>query len=355
MSQSVPATTSSGDVQDQELEKFLDFMISAMPPAVADFFGIKVRRVRLSKTKRKKILAELKELTSGLETLQKIKPPFRSRAEWVAGLDALDIAMRPFLDPPFRRMHFADYLRQSYLELIEAPLDTRFFSETSYERCCDEIDSIASELFRTQRQTLADKLFVEVGQSSDAGILGQALIVHTPKIIEYLRKPKRRFRRYDIDRLIRCYSQLSGYYEKSLRMVIGMLEAVEGREPAYSALAKHKLFTNMAEVEKAHPILSRDFNIVVRNSIAHGSHYFHYANQTVDFHDISGKSVTWTFVNLFRECRKLSALAMATMMSYFIFQSRRWQNTWDAYCEAKRAKRKTKEGRIPADESSRTI
>lgn len=328
---------SSSSDEDQELEKFLDFMIRSLPPAVADFFGVKVHKVNLSKTKRGKLLIELKGMISGLKTLEKIKPPFATKTEWVAGLDALNVAMRPFLDPPFQKMHFADYLRESYLSLVEAPLEAGFFRETNYEKCCDEIDLIASELFTTQRQVLADKLFYEVAESPDAGILGQALLVHAPKITNYLSKPKRKFRRYDVDRLVRSYSELSGYYEKSLRMVVGMLDAIEGKESSYATLSKQKLFENLNRVKQDHPVLVADFNVLVRNSIAHGSQYFHYREQTIDFYDF-GKRLTWSFRELFKQCTKLSALAMATMMSYFIFQARRWQITWDAYCEEKRRK-----------------
>ena len=125
--------------------------------------------------------------------------------------------MRPFLDPLFRKMHFVDYLRESYLSLVEAPLEAGFFRKTNYEKCCDEIDLIASELFTTQRQALADKLFYQVAESPDSRILGQALLVHAPKITKYLSKPRRKFRKYDVDKLVRSYSELSGYYEKSLR------------------------------------------------------------------------------------------------------------------------------------------
>ncbi len=298
-----------------------------MPPAVADFFGVKVRKVKISEAKKRKLLTELKGIISGLKILEKIKPPFATRAEWV---DALDLAMKPFLDPPFRKIHFADYLRRSYLSLVEAPLETRLFAQTNYKKFCNEIDLIACELFRTQRQALADKLFYEVGESPDVGIMGQALLVHVPKIAKVLSKTKSKFRRYDVDRLVRIYSELSGYYEKSLRMVVGMLEAVEGREPSYSALSKQKLSAHLNRIVKSHPVLASDFGIVVRNSIAHGSNYFHYNDQTIDFHDF-GKKLTWGFRDLFKRCRKLSALATATMMSYFIFQARRWQNTWKAY------------------------
>ena len=46
--------------EDQEAEKFLDFINQATSLMVADFFGVKVHKVILSKAKRRKLLVELK-------------------------------------------------------------------------------------------------------------------------------------------------------------------------------------------------------------------------------------------------------------------------------------------------------
>jgi hypothetical protein len=320
---------------EEELEKLLDYLLKVVPPAVEDFFGIKVRTVKLSKANRKKLLVQLKALVSGAKVLESIKPPFATKAEWVTALDTLDQAMKPFLDPPARRMHLADYLRHGYLELIDAPLEVRYLSKTSYKAYCREVESVASEIFKNQRQAYADQLFFGFSQNPDSGILTQALLVQVPRIMNYLAVPRRNFTKLTLDRILRFYLELSGYYEKSLRLIIGMLEVLEGKEPNYSSLCRQSLAANLSKVNASHKVLAADFNIIVRNSMAHGSHYFHYGSKTIDFHDRNGKRVTWDFLEMSKQCRTMSALAMATMMAYFVFQARRWQNIWDAYCAEK--------------------
>jgi hypothetical protein len=208
-----------GEESDEELEKFVDYIVRNLPASASDFFGVGIPKIKVSKSKKRKFIEELKENLEATKELAKIKYPFENRADWVAGLDILDRAMKGWFDQSQRRFHVAYLLRQSYFSIIDVPLNVLYFKQLDYRRICDEIDQIAITLFESQRQNLADKLFYEFSQTSDVRILTQALNIHIPKITRYLSKSRKRFKKSDVSKLIGFYGDLSGNYEKAIRIV----------------------------------------------------------------------------------------------------------------------------------------
>jgi hypothetical protein len=110
---------------------------------------------------------------------------------------------------------------------------------------------------------------------------------------------------------------------------------VEGTEPSYQTLSKDSFAKNFDEVKKLHPNLCDGFDSTVRNAIAHRSFFTHYSSETIDFVDRK-KNITWSFNDLFRQCRVISVVSTATMLSYSIFQARRWENIWNLYIAEKK-------------------
>ncbi|MHB1909347.1 MAG: hypothetical protein ACYCQJ_10835 [Nitrososphaerales archaeon] len=320
---------------DKELEKFVDNIIENLPVSISDFFGVEISKIRVSKSKKSKLIEELKENLDATKQLAKIKYPFANRADWVAGLDILDKAMKGWFQPSQRKFHVADLIRQSYYSIIDAPLNVPYFKQLDYGRICDEIDQISITLFESQRQNLADKLFYEFGQTSDVRILTQALYIHIPKITRYLSQSRKRFKKTDVSKLTGFYGDLSGNYEKSIRIVRGLLQCVEGTEPSYQVLSKDSFANNFNVVKKLHPNLCDGFDSTMRNAIAHRSFFTHFSSETIDFLDHE-KSVTMGFGGLFKKCRLLSVVSTATMLSYSIFQARRWENIWSLYQSEKK-------------------
>jgi hypothetical protein len=320
---------------DKELEKFVDYIIQNLPVSISDFYGVDIPKIRVSKSRKMKLMEELKENLEATKELSMIKYPFANRADWVAGLDILDRAMKGWLEPSQRKFHIADLLRQSYYSIKDAPLSVPYFKQFDFGRICDEIDQIAITLFECQRQNLADKLFYEFGQTPDVRILTQALYIHIPKITRYLSKSRKRFKKTEMSKLIGFYGDLSGNYEKSIRIVRGLLQCVEGTEPSYQALSKDSFANNFNVVKKLHRNLCDGFDGTVRNAIAHRSFLTHFNSETIDFVD-HAKSVTMSFGDLFKKCRLLSVVLTATMLSYSIFQARRWENIWSLYQSEKK-------------------
>ena len=50
----------SDELEDKSVEQLVNFLIHALPPIAADFFGIKVRKVNIGKTEKKKLVLDLK-------------------------------------------------------------------------------------------------------------------------------------------------------------------------------------------------------------------------------------------------------------------------------------------------------
>lgn len=128
--------------------------------------------------------------------------------------------------------------------------------------------------------------------------------------IKYLCKAKRKLEKRQIAKFAEIYLDMSGLYEKVIRIIVGLLEMLEGKETSYASAARNSLSSNLKKVEKSYPILTRDFNTTIRNGIAHPPYFIRLSNKTIRFVDRRSEA-TRSFKDFSKACRSLSALVLA--------------------------------------------
>ncbi len=308
-------------------------MVDALIPVVfgfaTDFIGRKPRRrPKITKKERLKLAERIDRLMEASEELESYKTPAKSAAEYVSRLDRVGELYRPFLGLP-RDAVFPHALRDSFREMTEGMGRWSYFPRTNYRKVAADLHNLMSAAFAVDAAA-ADTLLNEFWNSPD-----EAVVLRTPYTIVarrclYLGNAKRKLDRRLVERLVETYRELSGLYEKGIRVVIGIIEVLQDREVVYAQLVKKPLAWNVGQVSETYPWLTIDFDIVVRNSIAHTTYVVQYGPKTVTFTD-NKASVTLTFRDLFRRCRLLSSLVVGLLLLHVFFLYWRWKAVSDHY------------------------
>ena len=299
-------------------------MVAFIPGFASDFLGRKQRKkIRVTKKQRLKWAEELDRLLEAQKEIESYQTPAKTAAEYVSCLDIVGELYAPFLGRATKGVSFAKSLRDSYRQMTNGIARWSYFPRTNYRKAAADIDALTSAAF-AKKAPSTDKLLNEFWGSPDG-----AVIMRTPYPIVirrcvYLGNAKRKLDRRLVERLIETYRELSGLYEKAIREVVGIMEILEGKEVSYPEIAKRRLASNLSQVSKAYPWLSKDFDIVIRNSIAHVNYLVSYNSNTVAFNANKGL-VSVTFRELFRRCRLLSSLVVALLLLHVFFLYWRWK------------------------------
>ncbi len=319
-------------------KRIVDALVPAVFGFATDFIGRKPRRkLRITKKERLKLAEGIDRLIAASEELESYRLPVKSAAEYVSRLDRVGELYRPFLGFP-KGVAFPHALRDSFREMIEGIGRWAYFSRTNYRMVATDLDNLTSAVFAVNA-TRADKLLNEFWNSPDG-----AVVIRTPYTIVarrcvYLGNAKRKLDRRLVEKLVETYRELSGLYEKALRVAVGMMEVLQCREVDYAQLVKRPLASNVNQVSTTFPWLAKDFDIAIRNSIAHTTYVVGYGSKTVTFTD-SKASATVTFRDLFRRCRLLSSLVVGLLLVHVFFLYWRWKAVSDHYDRMKREARR---------------
>jgi hypothetical protein len=108
----------------------------------------------------------------------------------------------------------------------------------------------------------------------------------------------------DAGRLIEICGKFSGGYEKTIRMVVGILKSLEEKGQNYADLSRNPLSSNIEYVQKRNPLLVRGFSVVIRNSISHDQYFVRSSTNTIDFQD-SKETLTVSFEEMVERCKSL--------------------------------------------------
>ena len=318
-------------------KRIVDATIPAIFGLATDLIGRKPRKkLRITKKERLRLTEGIDRLIEASRELESYKNPAKSSAEYVARLDRVGELYRPFLELPNDAV-FPHALRDSFRRITDGMGRWSYFSHTDYRKVAADLDYLTSAAFAVNAAA-TDKLLNEFWSSQDG-----AVVVRTPYTIvarrcAYLANAKRKLDRRLIERLVETYRELSGLYEKGIRVVIGIMEVLQGKEVVYEQLVKKPLAWNVSQVSETYPWLTKDFDVAIRNSIAHTTYVVQYSSKMVTFTD-NKASVTLTFRDLFRRCRLLSSLVVGLLLLHLFFLYWRWKAVSDLY---DRMKQKTK-------------
>jgi len=128
-------------------------------------------------------------------------------------------------------------------------------------------------------------------------------------------------------------------YEKELRAVVGIMEILVGRAVPYPEIVKRSFASNIDQVSTSYPWLTKDFNVVIRNSIAHTNSVVSYSSNTITFKD-KKNALTVTLRDFFRRSRLLSSLVAAMLLLHVFYFYWRWKAVSEHYDKMKQLARK---------------
>ena len=144
---------------------------------------------------------------------------------------------------------------------------------------------------------------------------GQFITTDMSKINRYLSFGRKLFRKGLAERCIVEYGKMSGVYEKLIKIATGFSFIGSKPKPQYMTYAKRSLANNLGTLRtRGWGIFSADFDIFLRNSIAHKSWIIQPHEKTVLFSDGRGeerKSKSLSYQQIFEKTRDLSCLVLA--------------------------------------------
>ena len=311
-------------------QEIVDAMIDFMPGFATDFLGRKPRKkIRVTKKEKQKWAEELDGLLAAQKEIESYQTPPKTAAEYVSRLDRVGELYTPFVGRRPKGASFPEYLKNSFRQMTDGIGRWTYFPRTNYYKITADLNRLTSKAFTTNALAI-DKLQNEFWGTLDAKVVVLATYNIMVRRCVYLGNAKRRLDRKVVERLIETYRELSGLYEKSIREVVGIMVILEEKEVAYSDIAKRPLASNVKQVAKAYPWLTKDFDIVIRNSIAHFNYVVSYNSNKIDFVD-NRASVKVTFRDLFARCRLLSSLVVALLLTYVRFLYWRWKAISEYY------------------------
>lgn len=315
---------------ESELSKrIVDALIPAFFTFATDFIGRKPRKkLRITKKERLKLAEGIDRLIGASAELESYKTPAQTAADYVSRLDRVGELYRPFLELP-KGAVFPYALRDSFREMTRGIGRWIYFPHTNYNEVAADLDKLTSAAFAVNAAA-ADELLNEFWNSPDGAVVLRSLYTIVFRRCVYLGNAKRKLDRRLVERLIETYRELSGLYEKGIRIVVGTMGVLQGKQIAYSQLVKQPLGVNVNQVSKTYPWLTKDFDIVIRNSIAHITYVVSYNSKTITFKD-NKTATTVTFRDFFRRCRLLSSLVAALLLLHVFFLYWRWKAVAEHY------------------------
>lgn len=179
-----------------------------------------------------------------------------------------------------------------------------------YIKCMKEIIDIAMDV--DLRNVTSYMSSVEEAVT-DIQSWGQSLIIDMGKIVKYMAPDRIRFSRGLALRCITEYGKMSGLYERLVKIVAGFVCIGSDKAADYNSFRRKSLAKNLGVIQdKGWSTLTREFDILIRNSIAHKSFILHPIEKVINFNDpISGKEATVSYRSLFEKTRELSCLVLA--------------------------------------------
>ena len=327
-------------------------MVAFMPGFATDLVGRRPRKkIRVTKKEKRKWAEELDGLLVAQKEIESYQTPSKTAAEYVSRLDRVGELYAPLLGRRPKGISFPRFLTNSFRQTIDGIGRWTYFPRTNYRMAAADLDRLTSKAFATNALAI-DKLQNEFWGTLDAKVVMLATYNIMIRRCVYLGNAKRRLDRKAIERLIETYRELSGLYEKPIRQVVGTMVILEGKEVSYSDITKRPLASNVKQIAKTYPWLTKDYDIVIRNSIAHFNYVVSYNSNNVDFVD-NRTSVTVTFRDLFTRCRLLSSLVVAMLLFYVFFLFWRWKAIAEYYDSLKKQINQGKDGLAEATKHQR--
>lgn len=245
-----------------------------------------------------------------LETIQTIES---KPSRFIALYKAADAFLRSFLPDVPADKSALDYLIEDLQGRI-ALTPAGYLVETSYVEYRRLLSKLAQEVCsKTPAPKVHEYLDSVYSVHDDMLSVGQSFVIKLPSQHKALAKVRRRFTRRAAENHITIYGELAGYFEKGIAIVAGLIELLHDHSQKYLSIRRRGLATNLKTVEQSiYSILASNFDILMRNSIAHKSYIFNPTQNTVQFPDpVSNRTCELAYREIATKTKELSALVLA--------------------------------------------
>lgn len=181
---------------------------------------------------------------------------------------------------------------------------------SDYLKCIEEIVStVLSQDMKKANSYLSSVDNVETDNLAWA----QPLALDMGKTVKYLTPDRKRFSVRLAMRCVTEYGKMSGIYERLIKIIAGFVSIKSDSVVDYSEFRKKSLSYNLGVIkDKGWAILAQEFDVLIRNSIAHKSYVFDPSTRVANFSDpISQRAESISYQVLFEKTRELSCLVLA--------------------------------------------
>jgi len=294
---------------------FLDAIEKDILPSVFDLLAIERPPPTLPTARRHEVVDEITHLLhlileakpenagnmQGLNEL--LQASFGSTLKARIGRDPLDLMI--------------DQLQSNRSSLL-----VRYFSGTAYLEYLESIQSLVKLIFHAGLAQTADA-FVKKAQGTADFLPFVQSFTRTPGRLRFLGRRSGRIDRRIVESCRTMYSELSGYYEKQISLILGVRYITRTQQHLdYEYYRQRPLYRNLGDLgrDPLLHILTTGFVREIRNALAHGSIVLSPRRRTIDFFD--GKSsIRLTYREFYRQTRELNALVYATSQYNNIFNA----------------------------------
>jgi hypothetical protein len=323
-------------MDEKEAEHFVDALLQVVPKLFLDLFQFRVKKKRLTRKFKDELVQGVRKYVDLLQEFEASAAIPMTPQQWASRLEDASVRLGPFMDmPPGENM--ADYIQRSCKDLVDSPLERKYFRPFGYAKYRDCILDQVTKVVQLQRNPAVDALFAEFNQSQDAFPALQTLLSLIMKKVRYLEYDRKVFRPPTYERLIGLCGELSGLYEKLVRVSVGVEEIIDGRQVDYVELATRSLGSNVNMLMRRRPLLAKCFSTTIRNAVAHRSYYVRLSDASIAFVDRKSQK-TLSAREFVSYLRTLSVAVAALALTQVAFGHARWKATWDYYGQVRAGK-----------------
>ncbi|MDD2666317.1 MAG: hypothetical protein PHD13_02630 [Methanocellales archaeon] len=314
------------ELSEKELRNVIKVLTTEMPKFFSNLLGKDLRKGKvLDKKLEDELYEKSRNFLEGLKEIDILESAQISQTEKISRTYCLiDKLLRIAIPEIPQEIHAVEdgieFLRP------KIPSGLEYLKNTRYLEYISLIEKLSLELKAKGKTYLVRDFLDDVSESDDAYIIAHTLCDPLVGHYKYLQKEHRYIRKQQIKKYIEIYSELSGCYEKQLRVIVGLLKILEKDEkPDYENIRKKDLYKNIQKVEKEkhYKILTEGFNRKVRNAISHRTYKIDILDKRIDFIDRNNKVLLsyFEFINLVKETSALvfAVLQLQNIFTYHLF------------------------------------
>ncbi len=221
-----------------------------------------------------------------------------------------------------------DFVIDELEPVLTIPTDLSYLQNTKYLEYISAMNKLGLKLCQKGKYPVVKSFFSDISITDDEYIILQGFFNCTINHYSNLQKGqhyisklcallfsthRQTVRKSQINKYIEIYFDLAGHYEKYLRVLVGLLEISENKMPDYFNIRNRGLSNNHKSVGKKCKILTEDFDVHIRNSIAHKSFKLDLDNESVEFIDKQDK-IQISYSHFSNKFKDLSALVIALFL-----------------------------------------